>query len=219
LLVLASAGVLVVAKIILCLLLMLGPIFAVLGLFASTRGLTLGWGRAAVLMALVPVMAMMTSAGAVAVLEPVLTQMYLSAGQGVFALRAALAILVIVLIMVAVSVQLFRIGRTIVSGWTLSFGQQRSVDNLVSVPAADVPMPSSNVVYNERMQSLVGAIERSAAATANMGPGNPRRILLPQPAYADANQAGQKNNYSDRRISRGPVNAVRAPIKAIRNVA
>jgi type IV secretion system protein VirB6 len=47
LLVLASAGVLVVAKIILGLLLMLGPIFAVLGLFAATRGLTLGWGRAA----------------------------------------------------------------------------------------------------------------------------------------------------------------------------
>ena len=121
--------------------------------------------------------------------------------------------------MVAVSVQLFRIGRTIVSGWTLSFGQHRAVDHLASAPAADVPMPSNNVVYNERMQSLVGAIERSAAATANMGPGNPRRILLPQPAYADANQAGQKNNYSDRRISRGSVNAVRAPIKAIRNVA
>jgi type IV secretion system protein VirB6 len=219
LLVLASAGVLVVAKIILGLLLLLGPVFAVLGLFPSTRGLAVGWGRAAIMMALVPIMTMITSTGALAALEPILTQMYVSAGQGDFSLRAALTILVIVLIMVAVAVQLFRIGRTIVSGWTLPFGQHRAVDNLVSEPVADVPMPSSNVVYNERMQSLVGAIERSAAATANMGPGNPRRILLPQPAYADANQAGQPNNYSDRRISRGPVNAVRAPIKAIRNVA
>ena len=219
LLVLASAGVLVVAKIILGLLLLLGPVFAVLGLFPSTRGLAIGWGRAAVMMALVPIMTMITSAGALAALEPILTQMYVSAGQGDFSLRAALTILVIVLIMVAVAVQLFRIGRTIVSGWTLPFGQHRAADNSVSAPAADVPMPSSNVVYNERMQSLVGAIERSAAATANMGPGNARRILLPQPAYADANQAGQPNNYSDRRISRGPVNAVRAPIKAIRNVA
>jgi type IV secretion system protein VirB6 len=219
LLVLASAGILVVAKIILGLLLLLGPVFAVLGLLASTRGLALGWGRAAIMMALVPIMTMITSAGALAALEPILTQMYVSAGQGDFSLRAALTILVIVLIMVAVAVQLFRIGRTIVSGWTLPFGQHRAVDNMASAPAADVPVPSNNVVYNERMQSLVGAIERSAAATANMGPGNPRRILLPQPSYADANQAGQKNNYSDRRISRGPVNAVRAPIKAIRNVA
>ncbi len=74
-LVLASAGVLVVAKIILGLLLLLGPVFAVLGLFASTRGLALGWGRAAIMMALVPIMTMITSAGAVAALEPILTQM------------------------------------------------------------------------------------------------------------------------------------------------
>lgn len=218
-LVLASAGVLVVAKIILGLLLLLGPIFAVLGLFASTRGLALGWGRAAVLMALVPVMAMMTSAGAVAVLEPVLAQMYVSAGQGVFSLRAALTILVIVLIMVAVSVQLFRIGRTIVSGWTLSFGQQRAADNLTPVSAATDAMPSGNVVYNERMQSLVGAIERSAATTASIGPASQRAILMPQRFAGDVIPSGPQNIQSDRRISRGPVNAVRAPVKAIRNAA
>lgn len=218
-LLLASAGVLVVAKIVLGLLLLLGPLFAVLSLFASTRGLALGWGRAAVMMSLVPIMTLITSAGAVAALEPILTQMYVSAGRGDFSLRAALTILVIVLIMVAVVVQLFRIGRTIVSGWTLSFGQRRAIDNLVSAPVANDPLPSSNVTYNERMQSLVGAIERSAAATASMSPSNPREILLPQRVYADAGQAGQKNSYSDRRMSRGPVNAVRAPIKAIRNVA
>ena len=217
-LVLASAGVLVVAKIILGVLLLLGPVFAVLGLFASTRGLALGWGRAAVMMALVPIMTMITSAGAVAALEPILTQMYVSAGQGDFSLRAALTILVIVLIMVAVAVQLFRIGRTIVSGWTLSFGQRRPIDNQVSAPVANDPLPSSNVVYNERMQSLIGAIERSAQATAS-SPGNPRGILLPQRVYSDADHAAQQISYSDRRISRGPVHAVRAPIKAIRNVA
>ncbi len=218
-LVLASAGVLVVTKIVLGLLLLLGPVFAVLGLFASTRGLALGWGRAAVMMALVPIMTMITSAGAVAALEPILTQMYVSAGQGDFSLRAALTILVIVLIMVAVAVQLFRIGRTIVSGWTLPFGQHRLVDNQISAPVENGSLPSSNVVYNERMQSLIGAIERSVQLTAGSSPGNPRGMLLPQRVYSDADQAGQKTSYSDRRISRGPVNAVRAPIKAIRNVA
>jgi len=218
-LVLASAGVLVVAKIILGLLLLLGPVFAVLGLFTSTRGLALGWGRAAVMMALVPIMTITTAAGAVVALEPILTQMYVLAGQGDFSLRAALTILVIVLIMVAVSVQLFRIGRTIVSGWTLSFGQHRAIDNLLSTPMAHDPLPSSNVVYNERMQSLVSAVERSAAATASMSPSNQRGILLPQLVYAGADPAGLQKSYSDRRISRGRVNAVRAPIKAIRNVA
>lgn len=219
LLVLASAGVLVVAKIILGLLLLLGPIFAVLGLFPATRGLLLGWGRAALLMALVPVMAMMTSAGAVALLEPVLTQMFIAAGQGVFSLRAGLTILVIVLIMVAVSVQLFRVGRTIVGGWSLPIGQQRVADNMVSVAPQSTQVASGNMVYNERMQSLVGAIERSAVATSNFSSGNQRAIMLPQRLNVDAVQTGQQAVHSDRRISRGPVNAVRAPIKAIRNAA
>lgn len=218
-LVLASAGVLVVAKIILGLLLLLGPVFAVLGLFPSTRGLALGWGRAAVMMALVPVMTMVMSSGAVAALEPILTQMYVSAGQGDFSLRAALTIMVIVLIMVAVAVQSFRIGRTIISGWILSFGQDRTIDNQVSLPVANAPMPSNTLVYNERIQSLIGAIERSATATAGNSSESPRGIILPQRIYTDADQARQKTSYPDRRISRGPINAVRAPIKAIRNVA
>ncbi len=220
LLVLASAGVLVVAKIILGLLLLLGPVFAVLGLFAATRGLTLGWGRAAVLMALVPVMVMITSAGAVAVLEPVLTEMYVSAGQGIFSLRAALTIMVVVLVMVAVSVQLFRVGRTIVSGWTLSFGQNHTADNApITVQANQDSAQPANVIYNERMQSLVGSIERSAIATSNISAANQRTILLPQRFDSESVQARHDNIHSDRRISRGRVTAVRAPIKAIRNAA
>ncbi len=220
LLVLASAGVLVVAKIILGLLLMLGPIFAVLGLFAATRGLTLGWGRAAVLMALVPVMAIMTSAGAVALLEPLLTEMYVSAGQGIFSLRSALTIMVVVLVMVAVSVQLFRIGRTIVSGWTLSFGQNHATDNMpATATAGHETTPPANVIYNERMQSLVGSIERSTSATSTISAANQRAILLPQRLDGDSAQARQDNFNADRRTSRGRVTAVRAPVKAIRNAA
>jgi type IV secretion system protein VirB6 len=220
LLVLASAGVLVVAKIILGLLLLLGPIFAVLGLFATTRGLTLGWARAAVLMALVPVMATMTSAGAVALLEPVLTEMYVLAGQGIFSLRSALAIMVVVLVMVAVSVQLFRIGRTIVGGWTLPFSFGKTTD---SAPATvqqshDVASPA-NMIYNERIQSLIGSIERSVMATSMTGPANQRAILLPQRFDSEVVQSGQNNMQSDRRIARGRVTAVRAPVKAIRNAA
>jgi type IV secretion system protein VirB6 len=221
LLVLASAGVLVVAKIILGLLLVLGPIFAVLGLFAATRGLTLGWARAAVLMALVPVMAMMTSAGAVALLEPLLTDMIVSAGQGIFSLRPALTILVVVIIMVAVSVQLFRVGRTIVSGWTLSFGQSKAMENtLVSDPAAFGQTPSANLVYNERMQSLVGSIERTAMANASSPGASVQRAILLPPRFEMGDQPSRSDNAQvNRRITRGRVTAIRAPIKAIRSAA
>jgi type IV secretion system protein VirB6 len=221
LLVLASAGVLVVAKIILGLLLVLGPIFAVLGLFAGTRGLTLGWARAAVLMALVPVMAMMTSAGAVALLEPLLTDMIVSAGQGIFSLRAALTILVVVMIMVAVSVQLFRVGRTIVSGWTLSFGQNKLTENThAQAHAAFDQTPPANLVYNERMQSLVGSIERNAmASSASQGASVQRAILLPPRFETGDQQSRSDHSPVNRRVTRGRVTAVRAPIKAIRSAA
>ena len=220
LLVLGSAGVLVVAKIILGLLLLLGPIFAVLGLFSLTRGLTLGWARAAVLMALIPVMAIMTAAGSTALIEPVLTEMYVSANQGIFSLRAALTILVVVLVTVAVAVQLFRIGRTIVGGWTLSFGQNVRQENSAAMMQSPPQMlPASNVVYNERMQSMVSAIERSATMTSSTGTANQRAILLPQRFDYDSPSQIKDEMKTDRRIARGRVNAVRAPIKAVRNAA
>ena len=220
LLVLASAGVLVVAKIILGLLLLLGPLFAVLGLFAGTRGLTLGWARAAVLMALVPVMAIITAAGSTAVIEPMLAEMYVSANQGIFSLRAALTILVIVLITVAVAVQLFRIGRTIVSGWTISLKSSTAahapqVQGTQAAIAASAPA----MMYNERMQSMVSAIERTAHITTPASAANQRAILLPHRMDTEGSAQRTNDMKTDRRISRGRVTAVRAPIKAVRNAA
>jgi type IV secretion system protein VirB6 len=221
LLVLASAGVLVVAKIILGLLLLLGPVFAALGLFASTRGLTLGWARAAVLMALIPVMAMMTSAGAITVLEPLLTDMIVAAGQGVFSLRPALTILVVVIIMVAVSVQLFRVVRTIVGGWTLSFGQSKAAENMPAAsPVTFDQASNTNPVYNERMQSLVGAIERTSMnAAAPSGTSAARAILLPPRFENNTATSRADTSLIDRRIARGRVTALRAPVKALRSAA
>ena len=220
LLVLASAGVLVVAKIILGLLLLLGPLFAVLGLFAGTRGLTLGWARAAVLMALVPVMATITAAGSTAVIEPVLAEMYVSANQGIFSLRAALTILVIVLITVAVAVQLFRIGRTIVSGWTISL-QSNTAAHAPQVQGTQAAIATSApaMMYNERMQSMVSAIERTAHITTPASAANQRAILLPHRMDTEGSAQRTNDMKTDRRISRGRVTAVRAPIKAVRNAA
>ena len=220
LLVLASAGVLVVAKIILGLLLLLGPLFAVLGLFAGTRGLTLGWARAAVLMALVPVMAIITAAGSTAVIEPVLAEMYVSANQGIFSLRAALTILVIVLITVAVAVQLFRIGRTIVSGWTISLQSSKATQAThTQGTQAAITASAPAMMYNERMQSMVSAIERTAHITTPASAANQRAILLPHRMDTEGSAQRTNDMKTDRRISRGRVTAVRAPIKAVRNAA
>lgn len=220
LLVLASAGVLVIAKIILGLLLLLGPIFAILALFAGTRGLTLGWARAAVMMALVPLMATLTTAGTVALLEPILTDMFVAAGEGIFSLRSALTILVVLLVMVAVSVQLFRIGRTIVGGWTIQFGAATQTIGGMSAQSAASTEAATPVIYNERMQALVGSIERAALATSSTSSTAPNRtLLLPQRTDLGSAPLAANAAMSDRRIARGRVAAVRAPIKPVRNAA
>jgi type IV secretion system protein VirB6 len=220
LLVLASAGVLVIAKIILGLLLLLGPIFAILALFAGTRGLALGWARAAVMMALVPLMATLTTAGTVALLEPILTDMFVAAGEGIFSLRSALTILVVLLVMVAVSVQLFRIGRTIVGGWTIQFGAATQTIGGMSAQSAASTEAATPVIYNERMQALVGSIERAALATSSTSSTAPNRtLLLPQRTDLGSAPLAANAAMSDRRIARGRVAAVRAPIKPVRNAA
>lgn len=219
LLVLASAGVLVIAKIILGLLLLLGPIFAILALFAGTRGLTLGWGRAAIMMALVPLMASMTTAGAVALLEPMLADMYAAAGEGIFSLRSALAIFVILLVMVAVAIQLFRIGRTIVGGWSISLGQTQATPVATAAPQSAANGADAPVVYNERMQALVGSIERAAVAASTPSHAPQRQILLPMRTDIRSAPAQTNMAVTDRRLPRGRVASVRAPIKPVRNAA
>ncbi len=224
LLVLGSAGVLVVAKVILGILLMLGPVFAGLALFPSTRGLTLGWGRAAITMALVPLMAMIVSAGAVAIIEPLLIDMILSARQGVFSLGSAMTIFMVIILMLVISVQLFRVGRTIVSGWTLNTAQA------ASAPAQDGPASSaitvtanattaSTPIYNERIQSLIGSVERSSHAHGSATPSVQRTMFLPQQlAPATALPRGEVTN-PDRRIAGGRTVARRAPVKPYRSAA
>ena len=221
-LVLASAGVLVVAKIILGLLLMMGPIFAVFALFQATRGLTLGWGKAAGLMAIVPLMTMLTAAGATALIEPILADMFVSAGNGIFSMRQALTILVIVIIMAAVAVQLFRIGRTIVSGWTIPFGKSPSLEAVapspLAPPSADQSQ-SSNVIFNERIQSMIGALERPSPDHIQSDLAVQRMILMPQTPGSETAQPRADALKPNRAIGRGPTGGGRAPIKPFRIAA
>ena len=220
LLVLASTGVLVVAKIILGLLLLLGPIFAALALFPATRGLTIGWARAAVLMTLVPLMAMIASTGAIALLEPLVAEMIVAASQDVYSLKVALVILVVVLVMAAVAVQLFRTGRTIVGGWTIRFGETSATNApLAAVASTSNQVQPQNLLVDERMRSLVGSIEKAALTVQNPGVFATRSIALTQRVVSGAAPSRATTNVASRLVSRGSVTAHRAPIKPYRSAA
>jgi type IV secretion system protein VirB6 len=177
-LLLSSVGVMVVAKILLGLLLALGPVFVALALFGATRGLAMGWLRASVLLALVPLLSMMVTAGALNLIEPVMIDLALAARSGEFDLRQAVTLLAEVLVMAAVSVQLFRIATHITAGWTAEFGRGKStMPNAAALPSSIMsPATDTTSRFDPRMDALVTSIGRSAGSTVTTA--NPRIINL-----------------------------------------
>lgn len=74
LLLLATAGLLVMARVVLAILLALGPVFIVFALFRGTRGLFEGWLKTVVGFALAPMLIVLGGAGLVALLSPLLDE-------------------------------------------------------------------------------------------------------------------------------------------------
>ena len=111
----ASVGVLLVVRIVLALLLLLGPVFVAFALFRATRGLAEGWLRVTVKFALVPLFALPLIAVAVAVLGPLVASLGEAPVAGVRD-SPALLIFLVVLVFAAVMVQAARLGGGIAGG-------------------------------------------------------------------------------------------------------
>lgn len=169
-LVLASAGVLAVAKILLALLLLVGPVFVALALFSATRGLALGWARAAAMLAVVPLFALLATAGALQFIEPMVANMAVAAANDEFKLTDAFTILVTTLIMATVTALLFQVGRTIASGWTIDWGMTKrggiSDDRAGAADPALALAGGGQGAFDERTMRTISAIEQGAASNA-----------------------------------------------------
>lgn len=221
LLILSSAGVLAVSKVLLGLLLAIGPIFIALGLFTATRGLTIGWFRVCVFLAIIPLLSLMTSAGALSMIEPMVIDMAVQAAAGEFSLRAAIALFVAVLVMAAVSFQLFRIAMAITAGWTATLFTRTGQQQAANAEHGISPVPTSHpAIHNPRIDVLINALERSTMTTLTSG-GDLRRQIASSPA---PNMSGDAADTSSPRSSvRSTVRAhgvpQRARLKPVRNAA
>lgn len=120
LLTLTAAGSVAITKALLGLLLALGPLFALFALFDNTRGLAVGWARASVFLALVPLLATLTSLAMLAMLEPMAIRLVNDAARGSFVLNDALAIFIAVLVMTGIALLAVRVASMMVSGWVIS---------------------------------------------------------------------------------------------------
>jgi type IV secretion system protein VirB6 len=169
LLTLTAAGSIAITKALLGLLLALGPAFALFALFNSTRGLALGWARAALFLAFVPLLATLTSLAMLAMLEPMAAGLTRDAARGIFSLNSALAIFIAVLVMTGIALLAVRVAGMMVSGWVVSFKDHMADRSHAVANNAVLEMQGSNAMTaaavtaqnQPRVDQMVQAIERT----------------------------------------------------------
>ncbi len=156
----ASVGVLLVVRIILALLLLLGPIFVAFALFRATRGFAEGWLRVTVKFALVPLFALPLIAAAVAILGPIVAGFD---DAPIVSVRGSPALLVVLVVLVfaAVMAQAARLGSGIAGSIRLPRGP-------LGTPAGMVPTASTAAVVIDRAPTA----SRAETIVQAIGAGN-----------------------------------------------
>lgn len=156
---LGTVGVLVTARIALALLVAVGPVFVVMALFGGTRGLFVGWLKGLVMLALVPLFAVLGGSVMLELAVPVLAALVRNPGQ--IDPQAAMAFLLIGAVHVALMVMVLKVSGAMVSGWRVFglvpervVGEGRTVSpGLQAAPAAaaDAVGASSSVAAERRI--------------------------------------------------------------------
>jgi len=180
LLLLGTVGVLATSKIALAILLGLGPVFVVMALFTSTRGLFVGWLKGVVMLAVAPLFAVLGGSLMLELAVPVLRSLAETPGQ--IDARAAMAFFMIGAVHVALMVLVLKVAGTMVAGWTV-FGLAGGSKDAERVPAVATPpaVPAAALV--------------AAAADANR-PAPARAIRMGPSAPMAANDSGPATTSS-----------------------
>lgn len=117
LLLLGTVGVLIVARIALAALLALGPVFIVLALFPGTRGLFEGWLRAALVLAITPVLAVLLGSATLVMIAPMIAA--LAQVNGPVPIGLSSSIFLAAFVYLALMVLATRGAREIAGAWRL----------------------------------------------------------------------------------------------------
>ena len=156
-LLLSSLGVLLATKIVLGLLLAVGPIFIALLLFDSTRGVFEGWLRASLAFAVAPLATTLLLGVALTMLEPALLQMEELQKQHIYTLGPVYSVMTLVLVFAGVSAGALVAGGMIAMGFRLPSMRN---DERGRQPVNNVPGVAPTIIAQPR------AARVAAAATA-----------------------------------------------------
>lgn len=167
----SSVGLLLVVRIILAMLLLFGPVFIALAVFAPTRGLAEGWLRATVKFALVPLIVLPLSGVLVAIL-PQFVRDLPPLPIAAFRDTPALAILMTVLVFAVVLAQALSLSGLIAGAIRLP---RRTAPDPVANPAPTIA-PSAATVAPSRAETIAAMAQSTPGG--NVGGSSPRSGAL-----------------------------------------
>ena len=202
-----SVGLLLVVRIVLALLLVVGPLFIALALFRPSRGLAEGWLRTTVKFALVPLFALPLIVAVIAVAAP-LTE---ALGEApIVSVREGPTLLIVLVVMVfaAVMIQAARLGGSIASGIRLPRSNAPAAESTGMAPVAiargATPAPTAS-----RAETIVRAIDSGGRGSPGAGAAPitlaaSRTITVPAAGPAGIADAGNRLGQGYRRLAVAP---------------
>lgn len=187
-LLLGTVGVLATCKIALAVLMALGPIFIVTALFKATRGLFTGWLKAAVLMSLAPLFAVLGGSLMLELTTPVLSALMATPGR--IDVRPAMAFFMIGAVHLALMFMVMKVTTTMVSGWSV-FGFAGANDR------TDTDKGNSASVDRAPMQVLLNTMASDRQTQGASSAAASRDIRISQAAPLAANDIGGTDRGRD----------------------
>jgi type IV secretion system protein VirB6 len=177
---LGTVGVLVTARIALAVLVAVGPLFVVLALFSGTRGLFTGWLKGLVLLALVPLFAVLGGSVMLELAVPVLAALVQTPGH--VDPQAAMAFFMIGAVHMALMILVMKVAGTMVAGWNV-FGL---------AIRTTVHSETTNTAHTTALASPIAgmAVDRARAAPAQASSRQIRMSAAPAAAPLAANDPG-----------------------------
>lgn len=175
-LLLGTVGVLIVARIALAAVMALGPIFIILALFRGTRGLFEGWLKAAVMLAITPMLAVLLGGGTLVLVAPMISALARAGGK--VSLELATSIFLAAFVYIALMILAMRAAAMITNGWRITGERDGAADDHQSVIAgpqsAPMLMPLTNPQTDytaqsgssDRVRSIVSGLSDASAAVA-----------------------------------------------------
>ena len=184
---LGTVGVLVTARIALAVLVAVGPVFVVMALFQGTRGLFTGWLKGLVMLALVPLFAVLGGSVMLELAVPVLAALTQSPGQ--IDPQAAMAFFLVGAVHMALRVMMLKVTATMVSGWRVfglvtdkvervGAGTTSGAPPAITPAAATVNSPAPAASSDRRIPVSSFAVAPAANDAGTIGEGGRRQVSL-----------------------------------------